>query len=124
MHTNFSITLSFDTASPNYNPHDNLSSDHNLTTYNSSHPHAGAGQDYYIYDYDYDLSVNSIPLADLVPTALVYGLTLVLGILGNSLVIFAIARNKRMQTVTNIFLVSLSSADLLIVVLCVPIKVR
>ena len=81
-----------------------------------------AATDYYYY-YDYDASVSQIPLEELVPVAMVYGITLVLGILGNGLVIFAILRNRRMQTVTNMFLVSLASADLLIVVMCVPIKV-
>ena len=76
------------------------------------------------YDYDYDVSVNTFNLEELIPVALVYGLTLLLGVIGNALVIFSIARYRRMQTVTNIFLTSLASADLLLVMLCVPIKVR
>ena len=77
--------------------------------------------DFYIYDYD--ASVNVIPLSELVPVALVYGLTLVLGVTGNALVIFSILRYRRMQSVTNIFLTSLSTADLIVVLICVPIKV-
>ena len=78
----------------------------------------------YDYDYDYDSSVSTLPVAELVAVALVYGLTLLLGVLGNALVIFSILRYRRMQTVTNIFLTSLASADLMLVILCVPIKVR
>ena len=78
--------------------------------------------DYYYY-YDYEDSVNNIPLEEFIPVAIVYGLTLLLGIIGNVLVIFSISRYRRMQSVTNIFLVSLSSADLILVIICVPVKV-
>ena len=81
-------------------------------------------EDYYDYDYDYDASVSTLPVGELVAVALVYGTTLLLGVLGNALVIFSILRYRRMQTVTNIFLTSLASADLMLVLLCVPIKVR
>ena len=77
----------------------------------------------YDYHYDYSASINTFNLEELLPVALVYSLTLVLGILGNVLVIFSIVRYRRMQNVTNIFLTSLASADLLLVMLCVPIKV-
>ena len=79
--------------------------------------------DYYYYYYDYEESVNNIPLEEFIPVAIVYGLTLLLGVIGNVLVIFSISRYRRMQSVTNIFLVSLSSADLILVLICVPIKV-
>ena len=80
-------------------------------------------EDYYEYDYDYDASINTLPVGELVVVALVYGTTLLLGVIGNSLVIFSILRYRRMQTVTNIFLTSLASADLMLVIICVPIKV-
>ena len=86
---------------------------------NSSSDDQNGQEDYY---YDYDESINNLPL-ELVPVAVVYCTTLLLGVLGNSLVIFSIARYRRMQTVTNIFLTSLASADLMLVTLCVPIKV-
>lgn len=75
------------------------------------------------YEYDYDASTGDLPLLELVSVSFVYGLTFVLGAVGNSLVIICIARFRRMHNVTNIFLVSLASADLLLVCLCVPIKV-
>lgn len=83
---------------------------------NNSH---NSSMDYY---YDYYDSVNTLPV-ELIPVTMVYCVTFVIGVLGNTLVIFSIARYRRLQTVTNIFLTSLASADLLLVVLCVPIKV-
>lgn len=76
-----------------------------------------------IYAYDYAESTGSLPVAEFVSVTLVYGLTFILGAAGNTLVIVCIARFRRMQNVTNIFLVSLASADLLLVFACVPIKV-
>ena len=77
----------------------------------------------YIYEYDYSNVDFSIPPEEIVPVALLYGLTFVLGAVGNSLVIFSIGHFRRMQTVTNVFLMSLSTADLLVILICVPVKV-
>ena len=75
------------------------------------------------YDYDYDLSDSTLPLAEFIPVLVVYGLVLILGFVGNTLVILGIALCRRLRSVTNIFLVSLASADLLLVSICIPIKV-
>ena len=75
------------------------------------------------YDYDYDTSLAAVPLTELVPVSLVYGLTLVLGSVGNALVVISICRSRQLHTSTNVFLASLSTADLLLICVCVPIKV-
>ena len=75
------------------------------------------------YDYDLSASLNTLPLGEIIPVTIVYGLTLLIGVVGNSLVIFSIGRYRRLQNVTNVFLTSLASADLLLVLLCVPVKV-
>ncbi|KAI8786620.1 CAHypothetical predicted protein [Biomphalaria glabrata] len=76
-------------------------------------------------DYEYtDEAGGSISLDEGLPTLLTYSLTLAVGLIGNSLVIFSIAYYRRMRTTTNVFLFSLATADLLLVLVCVPIKVR
>ncbi|XP_052256364.1 LOW QUALITY PROTEIN: pyroglutamylated RF-amide peptide receptor-like [Dreissena polymorpha] len=72
-------------------------------------------------DYDYEI-LYSPPLQELVPMSLSYGATLLLGIIGNGLVILSVSRFEQMMTITNTFLLSLASADLLLVLICVPIK--
>ncbi|XP_060574756.1 orexin receptor type 2-like isoform X1 [Ruditapes philippinarum] len=50
----------------------------------------------------------------------VYALTFFVGLIGNILVCFAIWRNKNMRTITNMFIVNLSVADLAVIILCLP----
>ena len=78
---------------------------------------------YYDYNYTYTEAIDYLPLTQIVPVSMVYGLIGITGIIGNILVIFAIAKVQRMRSITNLFLLSLASADLLLVVVCVPVKV-
>lgn len=72
--------------------------------------------------YDYEIE-NSPPIEELVPVSFAYGVTLLLGIAGNGLVIFSVSRYEQLMTITNTFLLSLATADLLLVLVCVPVKV-
>lgn len=54
------------------------------------------------------------------PTTLTYGLTFVIGLVGNVLVIFALLFDKKWRSVTSSFLVSLAMADVVFLVVCVP----
>ncbi|XP_050403601.1 allatostatin-A receptor [Patella vulgata] len=104
---------------------DNCAQSQNFSDFNfnnsssSSSSTSNVTDDYY---YDYSDSVSSIALQEIIPGAIVYGLTLIIGIIGNTLVIFSIARYRRMKNITNTFLLSLASADLLLVLICVPVK--
>uniref|UniRef100_A0A3Q3J658 Neuropeptide Y receptor type 2 n=1 Tax=Monopterus albus TaxID=43700 RepID=A0A3Q3J658_MONAL len=51
---------------------------------------------------------------------LAYSTIIVLGVLGNSLVIYVIYRFKTLRTVTNFFIANLAVADLLVNTLCLP----
>ena len=55
-----------------------------------------------------------------VTVPLLYGVVTVLGIIGNSLVIYVIASKERMRTVTNFLLLNLAVADLSFVVVIPP----
>lgn len=51
----------------------------------------------------------------------VYAVILMLSVAGNALVILTLVQNRRMRTVTNVFLLNLAVSDLLLGVLCMPI---
>lgn len=63
------------------------------------------------------------PVEEVLFPAVVYALVFLLGTIGNGLVIFVVNRFRRMRNVTNLFLASLSTADLCLIWLCVPIMV-
>ncbi|PAV71486.1 hypothetical protein WR25_12225 [Diploscapter pachys] len=58
---------------------------------------------------------------DIALPAIIYLMVFLVGTTGNAMVIFVVNRFKRMKTVTNIFLASLSTADLCLLIFCVPI---
>ncbi|XP_076754009.1 cholecystokinin receptor type A isoform X2 [Xylocopa sonorina] len=49
-----------------------------------------------------------------------YGTIFLLSVVGNSLVLITLARNKRMRTITNVYLLNLAVSDLLLGVFCMP----
>ncbi|XP_014678145.1 PREDICTED: cholecystokinin receptor type A-like, partial [Priapulus caudatus] len=49
-----------------------------------------------------------------------YSIIFVLSITGNALVIVTLVQNKRMRTITNVFLLNLSVSDLLLTIFCMP----
>ncbi|CAM1321194.1 Uncharacterised protein g7711 [Pycnogonum litorale] len=75
-----------------------------------------------IPDYDFPEYLTSEELMELIPITLIYSTILLIGLIGNSLIIFVIARYQRMRSISNIFLASLSAADLLLIVACIPVK--
>ena len=91
---------------------------------NSSHNGTAiASPEGYDYEYDVDVSFGIYDWSELIPALIVYSTVLMLGISGNALIIFTITRYRRLKTTTNIFLASLASADLLLVLICVPVNV-
>ncbi|XP_037089187.1 gastrin/cholecystokinin type B receptor-like [Pollicipes pollicipes] len=74
-------------------------------------------------DYDAEQSVKIFFWGELATALVVYSLTFVVGIIGNVLILVAIAGNRRMKSVTNTFLASLATADLTLICLCIPVKI-
>lgn len=76
-----------------------------------------------------NLSLNETELPSTLPEELyptltvIYLFIFVIGIIGNSLVILVIIKDKKMRSVANFFLVSLSAADLMIILFCLPVAV-
>ncbi|KAE8750106.1 Elevenin Receptor, partial [Frankliniella occidentalis] len=66
--------------------------------------------------------MNQYDWLEVVPTMTVYCLIMLLGLAGNALIIFTTQRYRRMQSTTNVFLSSLAVADLLLIIVCIPVK--
>uniref|UniRef100_A0A3Q3WCI1 Neuropeptide Y receptor type 2 n=1 Tax=Mola mola TaxID=94237 RepID=A0A3Q3WCI1_MOLML len=69
---------------------------------------------------DEEVSDGSLRSRSQVVLILAYSTIIVLGVLGNSLVIYVIYRFKTLRTVTNFFIANLAVADLLVNMLCLP----
>lgn len=54
------------------------------------------------------------------PTILVYGLTFVIGLTGNILVVYAVVCSRKIRSITASFMISLAVADILFLIVCVP----
>ncbi|XP_012940493.1 uncharacterized protein LOC106012339 [Aplysia californica] len=115
--TNATSSVLFDTGLSHTSTNNNIISSISNNCSNSDY----SSDDYF---YDYSSADSSVPLDEILPVSLVYGVTLVIGVVGNLLVIAAVARDRRLRSITNIFLTSLASADLALLCFCVPVKVR
>ncbi|XP_074640170.1 growth hormone secretagogue receptor type 1-like [Tubulanus polymorphus] len=69
------------------------------------------------------LSID-IPPALTISVTFMFVFVLVFGIIGNILVIFVVMLNKDMRNSTNLFLVNLTVADLLVLLVCTPIALQ
>ncbi|XP_036357850.1 neuropeptide Y receptor type 2-like isoform X2 [Octopus sinensis] len=63
-----------------------------------------------------------VPTGLVVILAMLYGAISILAVLGNGLVILVIVKNKRMQTVTNLFISNLAVADVITGMFAIPFQ--
>ena len=89
--------------------------DNDTTTANSTCSNA-----YCVSDEDYLTIIHSFIFPDAYEWVLIllYALVFFVGLVGNFLVCFAVGMNRHMRTVTNLFIVNLAIADLLVLILC------
>ncbi|XP_056646758.1 pyroglutamylated RF-amide peptide receptor-like [Diorhabda sublineata] len=71
----------------------------------------------------YDTNNLDFNWNELLPTLIVYSVTFILGLTGNILIVFTTYKYRRMKSVTNVFLSSLASSDLILIIVCIPVKV-
>ncbi|XP_023216800.1 cholecystokinin receptor-like, partial [Centruroides sculpturatus] len=74
-------------------------------------------------DWEKNITVTDtsiINIEEQIRLILLYSIIFLLAIVGNGLVIITLAINKRMRTVTNVFLLNLAISDLLLGVFCMP----
>ncbi|KAI7812492.1 G-protein coupled receptor 54-like isoform X2 [Triplophysa rosa] len=60
------------------------------------------------------------PLMDAWLVPLFFALIMLVGLVGNLLVIYVVFKNQQMKTVTNLYIVNLATTDILFLVCCVP----
>ncbi|ESO92654.1 hypothetical protein LOTGIDRAFT_162575 [Lottia gigantea] len=93
----------------------------NITVYRTPCKYEGEGQCYYS-----DKHLLDEIYAFLKPQihewffTVLYIIVFIFGLTGNSLVCFVVWRTLRLRTTTNLFLVNLAVADLLVLILCLP----
>ena len=98
---------------------DSIESTQNHTNLNISEE-----EEYEYYDYDIEESFLTFDWSELGPSLVVFGLTFIIGILGNCLILIAVIRHTHVKkSPVNVFLGSLASADLLLILICLPLKV-
>lgn len=72
------------------------------------------------YEYDEDFNEGNLTKIETVAFACAFSFIAVLGIVGNSLVIFAVYRNRQMRTVMNLVLVNLTISGIGNLLACGP----
>ena len=91
--------------------------------YNRTHPTGYTFPDVSLLSYDisqemYPGPYKHVALWEIIIKIITYIPIIVLALIGNFFVILVVARNKRMRTTTNYYIVNLATADLLVVVSC------
>lgn len=72
---------------------------------------------------DYEVATLNDNLQKFIFSIIFYGIIFITGLTGNILIIISVLHFKMLQSITNLFLLSLATADLLLILICVPIKV-
>lgn len=74
------------------------------------------------YGYDHNMTMWFLHYLWTIVTPTVFVLIILIGTLGNSLVIYVIVSRQKMRTVTNILLLNLAISDIAFLLICVPFQ--
>ncbi|PIK40778.1 putative neuropeptide FF receptor 2 [Apostichopus japonicus] len=66
---------------------------------------------------------DSSDAAQIIPLSVAYSFVFLTGVIGNSIVLFAIYKSRRLHTITCIFLANMAIVDLIVCLLIVPIQI-
>ena len=66
----------------------------------------------------YPKEFRQVPVWEASLKIFVYSLMIILSVIGNILIILVVAKNKRMRTTTNYYIVNLAASDLLVTLSC------
>lgn len=66
----------------------------------------------------YPKELKKVPLWEASLKIFVYSLMILVSVIGNILIILVVAKNKRMRTTTNYYIVNLAASDLLVTLSC------
>ncbi|XP_061841711.1 neuropeptide Y receptor Y8b isoform X2 [Nerophis lumbriciformis] len=85
---------------------------------NSNHNHASWKEIPWDFTEDCSLSLSATTFL-----IVAYSAVLAVGLLGNSCLVFVIARHKEMRNVTNVLIANLSFSDILMCMVCLPVTI-
>lgn len=71
-----------------------------------------------LIDMDYPGEIKQVQIWEAVIKSILFAVIIVFSLVGNTLIIVVVLRHKRMQTVTNYYIVNLAIADLMVTVSC------
>lgn len=74
--------------------------------------------DYDTRQMDYPMNITSVPVGEAAAKITVYTILILISLIGNTLIVLVVLKNKRMQTTTNYFLVNLAVSDLVVSLSC------
>ncbi|XP_021924277.1 allatostatin-A receptor-like [Zootermopsis nevadensis] len=73
-----------------------------------------------VTDEPHQQSLQLIQKTVAIVVPLLFGLIVLVGLIGNALVVLVVAANQQMRSTTNLLIINLAVADLLFIVFCVP----
>ena len=91
-------------------------------TYAGSSNTSDSVPDFWLMDNPEEMLMPWVINQHFIPVVITHSVTFLVGVIGNLLVVFVMAGDRKSRTATNLFLVSLSLADLLLLIVFAPLE--